>query len=96
MNRPRERLWVIAYDIESDAVRVRVHDMLQNQGERVQYSVFECWLDAEAMKQLRTRLKQEIQDNDSVRWYPLCARCHPGVEWQGLGESSENPAFYIP
>jgi CRISPR/Cas system-associated endoribonuclease Cas2 len=28
------RLWVIAYDIEDDAVRRRVHDILKNHGQR--------------------------------------------------------------
>jgi CRISPR-associated protein Cas2 len=96
MNRPRQRLWAIVYDIEDNGVRRRVHDILNNHGRRVQYSVFECWLTADAVHALRQRLQQQIEPNDSLRWYPLCGQCHPHVERQGKGERAENSDYYLP
>lgn len=37
--------YVIAYDIPDDSRRDKVATLLVSYGERVQLSVFECWLD---------------------------------------------------
>lgn len=94
MNRPLERLWIIAYDIEDDAVRRRVHNLLENHGRRVQYSVFECWLHNQALQRLRIMVQTEIHSSDHVRWYPSCQNCQRDIQWQG-GERPENEAFYL-
>jgi len=96
MNRPRQRLWVIAYDIEDDSIRRRIHDLLRNQGERVQYSVFECWLDRAEMRLLRRALAAEIEAGDHIRWYPLCSWCSARIQWQGKGRRAENRGYYLP
>ena len=89
------RLWVIAYDIEDDATRRRVHDILKNHGRRVQYSVFECWLQGESLQRLRHRLQAELDAGDGLRWYPLCEWCRERVEWQGDGSRTQDEAFYL-
>jgi CRISPR-associated protein Cas2 len=72
--------YVIAYDLESDAVRGRVAEVLLALGERVQKSVFECVLAPEELEGLVARLQREIgQTEGNVRIYRLCANC--------LGES---------
>jgi CRISPR-associated protein Cas2 len=90
------RLWVIAYDIEDDAVRRRVHDILQNHGQRVQYSVFECWLTNPELDSLHAAVRTEIGDCDQVRWYPPCHACQQAVEWQGVGGRCEEQGYYLP
>ncbi|MGH8477117.1 MAG: CRISPR-associated endonuclease Cas2 [Methylococcales bacterium] len=89
------RLWMISYDIEDDKVRRRVHDVLKDHGERVQFSVFECWLDRPELVELRTRLQEEIQDQDSIRWYPLCRWCSRSIEWQGQGLAAEDADYHL-
>ena len=89
------RLWIIAYDIVDDGVRGRVHDILKDYGERVQYSVFECRLNDAALKTLRTRVNAEIDEPDKVRWYPLCAWCADQVAWQGTGSPPEDDRFFL-
>ena len=96
MNRPLQRLWVIAYDIEDDAVRHRVSTLLEDQGQRVQYSVFECWLDRHEIDALQQRLQYEIEPGDSLRWYPLCHACHGNVQSQGPGARPVNEKYYLP
>jgi CRISPR-associated protein Cas2 len=68
--------YVIAYDIESDAVRGRVADVLLAMGERVQKSVFECVLAPEELDALVQRLQREIgATQGNVRIYRLCGSC---------------------
>lgn len=68
--------YVVAYDLESDAVRTRVADVLQALGERVQLSVFECVLAPEELDALIARLQREIGTTPgNVRIYRLCAAC---------------------
>jgi CRISPR-associated protein Cas2 len=68
--------YVVAYDLESDAVRTRVADVLLALGERVQKSVFECILAPEELDMLVERLRREIAETPgNVRIYRLCAGC---------------------
>ena len=43
---------VVAYDVVSDARRVRLHQKLKGFGTPVQYSVFECLLDQTALERV--------------------------------------------
>jgi len=90
-----KRLWAIAYDIEEDRTRRRVHALLKDHGERVQYSLFECWLSDELQETLRARLVAEVEEGDSIRWYPLCVVCRGQVEWQGRGTPSDDAEYYL-
>ncbi len=40
-------LTLISYDIADDGDRARAHKLLEGLGQRVQYSVFECYLEPE-------------------------------------------------
>ncbi len=64
--------WVVCYDIVDDRRRARVHKLLEGYGRRVQYSVFECDLNAKRLDQLEGRLARLIHaEEDDVRLYPL-------------------------
>lgn len=89
------RLWLVAYDIVDDDSRQKVHDILKDYGKRVQYSVFECHLSDNRLQALRARLLDEIDDGDSLRWYPLCRWCSEAVFFQGLGLPPEDEAFFL-
>ncbi|MBL3529327.1 MAG: CRISPR-associated endonuclease Cas2 [gamma proteobacterium endosymbiont of Lamellibrachia anaximandri] len=79
-------LWVISYDIVEDRRRRRVSRIMEGKGMRVQYSVFECHLDAASRKALVRELTREIDpDEDSIRWYPQCNYCLPHAKNLGLG-----------
>jgi CRISPR-associated protein Cas2 len=67
---------VVTYYIADDKRRLHVSDELQNFGARVNYSVFECLLEAEALSILKERLVELIdQKEDNVRFYVLCEAC---------------------
>lgn len=74
--------YVISYDISNDKRRRKVVKVLEGVGFRVQYSVFECDLDAQRLNVLRKRLKPLIQpkSTDSIRFYRLCADCSEHID----------------
>jgi CRISPR-associated protein Cas2 len=68
--------FVIAYDIQQNRRRDKVMSTLKDFGLRVQYSVFECDLNAARLMELRGRLEGLIDlHRDRVHIYPLCDAC---------------------
>lgn len=64
---------VVSYDVVDDKRRTKVHNTLKDFGTRVQYSVFECTLDAAKLLTLSQRLERLIDaGQDSIRMYHLC------------------------
>ena len=60
--------YVVCYDITRDRTRNRVRKLLNGYGERVQYSVFECPIDAKQLCQLRSKLAEfALEGKDSIR-----------------------------
>lgn len=89
-------LVVIAYDVNTGTnagkrrLR-RVAKVCEDYGQRVQKSVFECWIDPADWVKLRARLAVEIQpQRDSLRFYFL------GEHWKGrieqIGACESHPA----
>lgn len=70
MARP-EHLFVFAYDIELDRVRRRVAEQLETWMTRVQKSVFEGRMTAEAARRLARDIAVSIGPDDSLRVYCL-------------------------
>jgi CRISPR-associated protein Cas2 len=89
-------LWMICYDISDDKTRRVVERLLLAEGERVQWSVFECFLTPTRHMALRARIRELIDpDDDSVRYYPLCAWCEERLAWQGQGRRTEDPDLWV-
>lgn len=62
----------------------RVARVCQNYGQRVQNSVFECWIDAAQWVSLRAAVLAEIEpQSDSLRFYFLGDRWHGRIEHLG-------------
>ena len=76
---------VVSYDIEDDKRRNRIHRILKNFGQWVQYSVFECDLSRAHYLMLRHRLDDYVQktQGDNMRFYFLCEECQKKVERVG-------------
>ena len=67
---------LVVYDISNDRRRTRLHNTLLNYGTPVQYSVFECLLDAEGLARMKKATLKVIKPKvDRVRYYYLCAEC---------------------
>jgi CRISPR-associated protein Cas2 len=89
-------LVVIAYDVstESDGGKKRlrrVARVCEDCGQRVQKSVFECWVDPAQWVRFKARLIAEIdREHDSVRFYFL------GDNWKGRIEQVGAKLSYDP
>jgi CRISPR-associated protein Cas2 len=76
--------YVIAYDIPHDKRRTKVHKILLGHGKWTQYSLFECFLSRKQLLLLQAKLIEHlVAEEDSVRFYPLCANCVSKVETVG-------------
>lgn len=65
-----KRLYTIAYDIPDDTRRVKLANLLKSYGERVQLSVFECYLDEGLLEDLKARARRLLDlSQDALRIY---------------------------
>jgi len=88
--------YAISYDIRDNRRRLQVAKVLKDFGERVQLSVFEARLESRDLERLQTRVLKHLDlDQDSLRLYPLCAACVPGVLILGQGVVTEDPEVII-
>ncbi|NMB13573.1 MAG: CRISPR-associated endonuclease Cas2 [Firmicutes bacterium] len=72
--------FVVAYDIEDDKRRTKIHKLLKNYGQWMQFSLFECNLTQEEFIKLEYRLEKLIDpERDSIRYYFLCEKCQSKV-----------------
>lgn len=94
--RPDRTLYVIAYDISSDRRRTKVHKTLCGFGQWTQYSLFECYLTDKELLLLHGKLDKVLDaEEDSVRFYPLCAACVNKVETVGSDKPAEENVFIV-
>ncbi len=88
--------YVIAYDIPQDKRRTKVHKILLGYGKWTQYSLFECFLSKKELILLQAKLLEHlVAEEDSVRFYPLCASCVSKVETVGGPLPSDEPFFLV-
>ena len=72
---------VVVYDVSNTKRRTKLHNRLKDFGTPVQYSVFECLLDAEQIRAMKQAVRHIIKPRlDSVRYYPLCNACLKKIE----------------
>jgi CRISPR-associated protein Cas2 len=89
---------VVAYDIEDNRRRTKLHNTLMNFGCPVQYSVFECILDKEGLRKMKVAVERVIkkEERDSVRYYYLCKACRERTEVvSGVGVTEERPTIVV-
>lgn len=87
---------VVAYDIPDDKRRMRVMKILEGYGYRVQRSVFECEVTPQLYEKMRSRIGGAIQEEeDSVRYYSLCAHCLGNIEIAGLGVVERDRPYFV-
>jgi CRISPR-associated protein Cas2 len=78
--------YIVVYDIPSDKRRLKVANLLEGYGKRVQYSVFECILTQVKYDELRQRLKKKVKlTEDNIRFYPLSRHTLGQVDIWGIG-----------
>ena len=89
-------LVLVSYDLEDDTKRTRLYKKLKDFGPRVQYSVFEADITKDEFEKLKKMLSQVKLDNDdSIRLYPICESCKNKITIWGKGEVTEDKDIYI-
>ncbi len=74
------RWYLVCYDIRDPKRLRRVATVLEGHGERIQYSVFRCWLSSSGLERLRWELTDDcVEQEDDVLFIPLCSRCVGGI-----------------
>ena len=92
----KERLYLVSYDISNTKTRNKIADTLKNFGQRVQYSVFECRLTEKRWKSMYSQLvKMPLENEDSIRLYPLCENCSLKIRIIGTSGEPKNPSNII-
>ena len=88
--------YLICYDITAARRLRKVAVLMQEHGERVQKSVFECWLSPAELAILLARVQALLNDStDSVRVYRLCRRCTSGRRLLGMGTLQDAPTSVV-
>lgn len=83
--------YIISYDIPDDKRRTRLAKLLEKNGIRVQYSVFECELTHGQFAGLRRDIEYLLNfEEDNLRIYRLCADCADAIERVGVKGVFEN------
>ncbi|AVH68247.1 CRISPR-associated endonuclease Cas2 [Nostoc sp. 'Peltigera membranacea cyanobiont' N6] len=87
-------LVVVVYDIPDDKRRSKLSNFLEGYGQRIQLSVFECFLDLSEMQQLYDDVKKRVKaSEDNVRFYWISQEAVNRVLTIG-GESPQPPPKY--
>ncbi len=90
------RLYIVCFDV-ADPRRLRaVSRTLEDFGCRVQYSVFECYLDEKEHHDLQQKIATIIDlEADHVRYYPICPKDQNGIILDGESPQSSNDSFHL-
>jgi len=76
--------YVISYDISDPRRLQQVAKIMEDFGQRVLYSVFECLLTQEELVRLKSTIEPLLDPlEDRVLYYPLCNRCRARTEHMG-------------
>jgi CRISPR-associated protein Cas2 len=91
-----QMLTLIAYDITDHKRLARIAKVCEDWGVRVQYSVFECRLEATAFDRFWDTLQAHIdQKEDRLVAYPVCLRCARDIRTAGTMVTSEKVVAYV-
>jgi CRISPR-associated protein Cas2 len=83
--------WLICYDIHDPDRLRKAAKHLEGYGERMQWSVFRCWLTQAQMEKLRWELTELLDAEDEVMLIPLCTHCVTGIK--GTHTALKQPAW---
>jgi CRISPR-associated protein Cas2 len=63
--------WLVCYDVRDPKRLRKCARHMEGYGERVQYSVFRCWMSKEQVERLRWELTEMLAPEDEVMLIPL-------------------------
>lgn len=92
----RPRAWLVCYDIAHEKRLRRVARELEQAGDRIQKSLFECGLTPDALEALHQRIRYQIEPaEDKVLYLPICEICRRATLWQGKMAPATAEPFWI-
>jgi CRISPR-associated protein Cas2 len=93
----KEMFLVVAYDIVSDKRRNKLIKLLKDyNGQRVNFSVFECRITKKSFISLQTKIKEMInKKEDCVLFYDLCLTCEQKRRSLGLGAGGYKQSLIV-
>jgi CRISPR-associated protein Cas2 len=72
----KKNWFMVCYDIRDPKRWRKAYKLLEGYGERIQYSIFRCRLNAREVEKLRWELAKILeQEEDSLLLVGLCNRC---------------------
>lgn len=71
--------YLVCYDIRTSQRWRKAYKLLEGYGERVQYSIFRCWLSLREREKLRWELEKVLSAEDSLLLIRLSAQCVEGM-----------------
>ncbi|SKB13799.1 CRISPR-associated endoribonuclease Cas2 [Planktothrix sp. PCC 11201] len=87
---------VVVYDISNDKRRVKLSNFLEGYGNRIQFSVFECFISLEEMRQLHQKVKKLVlPQEDNVRFYWISNDALSIVLTIGSQKPEPPPQYYV-
>ncbi|PSB02102.1 CRISPR-associated endonuclease Cas2 [Merismopedia glauca] len=89
-------LALVVYDIPDDKRRTKLSKFLEGYGRRVQFSVFECFLSLEEMRQLFKLIEKRVKpQEDNVRFYWISQDAVSRVLTIGSESPESPPKYYV-
>lgn len=89
-------LVVVVYDIPDDKRRTKLSDFLEGYGRRIQYSVFECFLNLNEMQQLHKMITKRVDlEEDNVRFYWIAQEAVSRTLTIGSELPEKPPSYYV-
>src|SRR3954454_11855619 len=73
------RWWLVCYDVRDPKRLRKTARHMEGYGERMQYSIFRCWLTSRQLQCLRWELTELLAAEDDVLFIPLCSMCVDGI-----------------
>ena len=71
----QKQWYLVAYDIRCPKRWRKVYKIVQGYGDRVQLSIFRCWLSPTDREKLRWQLAKVLAPEDDLLVVGLCDRC---------------------
>jgi len=88
--------WLICFDVACSRRRYRVARLLESHGQRVQKSVFDCFLSTSQLSKLRRELENEMNTKeDKVYFFPLCDKDRGRIKYAGKAKAVVIPHYYL-
>jgi CRISPR-associated protein Cas2 len=89
-------LAIVVYDIPDDKRRTRLSNFLEGYGRRVQWSVFECFLSLDEMRELHQKVTKLVKPTeDNVRFYWLSQEAVSRALTIGGELPAPPPKYYV-